>query len=65
MTTDVVTELVRYEMGELDEEETVELFQRLVTSGLIFHLQGSYQRIAYQLLRCGRLVDPNNHYDSG
>lgn len=38
--------MIAWEQGELDEEETTALFQRLVESGLIWQLQGCYGREA-------------------
>lgn len=40
----------RYEQGDFDHEETVDLFQDLIDSGLIWELQGSYGRTAERLL---------------
>jgi hypothetical protein len=50
--------LMAYEDGELDSEQTVELFQNLIDSGLIFnlHLQGHYMRVAKELVDAG-LID--------
>lgn len=48
--------LTAYETGQLDEDETVALFADLIRSGSIDHLQGHYQRTAWQMIRCG-LID--------
>jgi hypothetical protein len=42
--------LFSYEAGELDEVETVELFQELIDTGLVWSLQGHYGRTAAALL---------------
>ena len=38
-----------YENGELEEPEVIALFQFLLDSGMVYHLQGSYQRMAEEL----------------
>lgn len=53
--TTVGTDLVRYEMGELDQDDTAELFQRLLDTGYINHLQGSYQRELQRLIVSGEV----------
>ena len=45
--------IIAFEAGELDEEQTIALFQELCDTGTIFHLQGSYQRIAQQMIQDG------------
>lgn len=54
----MLNRLIAYEMGELDEQETVDLFAELVRSGTINQLQGSYQRAAAWMLRAG-LISPD------
>jgi hypothetical protein len=51
-----VDRIIAYESGELSDDETVELFQALVDSGLVWTLQGSYGRTAVALIEAG-LVD--------
>ena len=48
--------LIAYEQGELDEQETVELFQGLLDSGLVWHLQGHYGRQCVALIDAGLLI---------
>ena len=48
--------IVQYEQGELNQEQTIQLFQELVDSGLIMKLQGHYQRLAAQLLEAGLIT---------
>jgi hypothetical protein len=53
---DQVDKIIAFESGELDEEQTVELFQELVNSGLAWQLQGSYGRMAQALIDAGEVV---------
>jgi hypothetical protein len=48
-----IESILAFEEGELSEREAVELFQRLVDSGLAWSLQGSYGRIATALIDQG------------
>ena len=50
---DVTGQVIAYEQGELDDDETVVLFQHLVTTGLAWQLQGSYGRTAMDLIGVG------------
>ena len=54
---DQLDAMIRWEEGELDEEETILLFQNLVNSGLAWSLQGCYGRMAARLIAAG-LVQP-------
>ena len=54
--TNITTQIIKYEDGDLDHAETVELFQELVSSGMIDHLQGSYHRMALFLIESGKIA---------
>ena len=47
---ELVTSLIAYESGELEEEKAIEFFQYLVDSGLAWSLQGHYGRTAAALI---------------
>jgi hypothetical protein len=49
--------MIAFEEGELSEEDTIELFQGLVDTGLAWKLQGFYGRTAAQMIKEG-LVTP-------
>ena len=49
----MIDKIIAYEQGELDDAETLELFQALVDSGMAWTLQGSYGRTAMSLLEAG------------
>lgn len=51
-----VDKLIAYENGELSEDETIDLFQELVTSGLAWSLQGHYGRTAAALIDAGLVL---------
>jgi hypothetical protein len=51
----ITTTIIAYENGELDEQQTLNLFQVLISTGLIHDMQGSYQRTAQELIDCGRI----------
>ena len=52
-TGDMVDKIMQYENGEMSEEELVEFFQMLIDSGMAWTLQGSYGRMAAQLIEAG------------
>ncbi len=55
MKTDLVGDIIRYEEGNMDDDEVVDFFQRLVLSGVVWELQGAYQRQAIRLLESGQI----------
>jgi hypothetical protein len=54
----VMQGIMDYENGEMDNVEVLDFFQHLVNTGIINHLQGSYQRTASQLLEAGMIEHP-------
>jgi hypothetical protein len=50
--------VMEYENGQLSENETIELFQYLVDTGLAWQLQGAYGRAAMSMIEAG-LVESN------
>ena len=53
---DLTERIVEYENGQLDQQQTIQLFQELVDSGLIMQLQGHYGRLAFQLMEAGLIT---------
>ena len=53
MKADLADRLLRYEMEDMGEDETLDLFADLVASGWIPHLQGHYGRMASALIQGG------------
>lgn len=50
---DVVGNIMAFENGDLDETETIALFQHLVDTRLAWSLQGSYGRMARTYIDAG------------
>lgn len=55
---DQLDKMIAFENGELDEDDTVDLFQSLINSGLVWQLQGFYGRTAAALIEAGLCTDP-------
>ena len=58
--SDITTQIMAFEQGELANDEVYALFQFLLDSGMIHHLQGSYQRMAEDLLLAGKIEMPKH-----
>lgn len=57
---DAVAAIIAYESGEAGEDQIVELFQHLIDSGKVNHLQGSYGRQAAALIQAGLCSPPGS-----
>lgn len=55
---DMVGFVMAFEGGELDEDEMVAGFQRLIDSGVAWRLQGFYGRTAAALIEAGLCTGP-------
>ncbi len=53
-------QLVAYEVGPLSDEDTVELFQNLIDSGLVWRLGSRYSRTAQYFLDSGQCHLPSS-----
>ena len=54
----VIDRIISYEQGDLEDMETVELFQELINNGMAWSLQGHYGRTAVQLIEAGYCTSP-------
>ena len=48
-----VGDIIRYENGEMTDDEVIEFFQGLINSGMCWRLQGHYGRTATALINGG------------
>ena len=53
-----VTKIIKYEEGEMNEDEMISLFQELVNTGMAWSLQGHYGRTAMHLIEEGLIQPP-------
>ncbi len=54
----MLEDILMYEAGELDEDETIAMFQRLIDNGMAWQLQGHYGRTAANLIESGYCSPP-------
>ncbi len=45
--------MIAWEMGDLSNDDTIELFQELIDNGMAWKLQGCYGRMAQALIDAG------------
>ena len=50
--------IIRYELGEMSEEEEINFFKELIDNGMAWSLQGHYGRRAYQMIEEGIIEMP-------
>ena len=55
-TEKLTNDIIAYESGSLNEQETIDMFQRLVDTGLAWKLQGHYGRAARALIEGGLVI---------
>ena len=56
----IVNLIIAFESGELTTEEQIELFARLIKSGMAWTLQGHYGRTAKHLIEIGAIDNEGN-----
>lgn len=52
----MIEQIIAFENGELDDQQTISFFQQLIDSGMAWSLQGSYGRMARALIEEGYCV---------
>lgn len=55
---DLVGEIIAFESGDTDDDRVIALFQHLVDTGMAWTLQGTYGRIARDLINAGLVTEP-------
>ena len=45
--------IIKFESGQATDEEVVAGFQAMIDDGTVWQLQGSYGRLAQELINCG------------
>jgi len=55
MSRDLVGRIIDFECGDLSEDGMVSLFSDLIKTGMVWQLQGLYQRTARALIEAGFL----------
>jgi len=56
---DMISQIMDYESGEMDQDELLDFFQELVNNGLAWQLHGHYGRTANILIAEGLIYYPN------
>lgn len=57
---ELLDQMIAWENGDLNEQDTVDMFQALVNNGMAWRLQGVYGREATALIRAGYVQRPRN-----
>jgi len=53
-----IDDIMAFENGEMDEDETAVFFQHMIDSGVVWQFQGFYGRTAMRLIEAGLCVLP-------
>ena len=53
----ITDKIIRFEDGEMEMDEVIQLFSELIKNGMAYTLQGSYGRTANALIMGGYLND--------
>lgn len=56
MSPAVAVQIIESDIEECDVDEVIQAWQYLLDSGVLFSLQGSYQRMAQQLIEDGVIM---------
>ena len=48
-----IDKIIEYENGSMTDEDTIDFFQEMIDSGVVWSLQGHYGRMAKQLIEGG------------
>jgi len=51
--TDIIDRIMSYEMGFMDDAETLKLFSELISNKMVWSMQGHYGRTASALIESG------------
>ena len=54
-----INKIIEYEDGSMTQEDTIEFFQEMINSGIVWKLQGHYGRMAKQLIEGGYCAQPD------
>jgi hypothetical protein len=57
MSKSLTDKLLEYELGDISEDDMLELFQELVDTGMAWRLQGHYGRTATYLIEQELIYD--------
>jgi len=55
-------QIIKHELNQLTEQETIQLFQHLINTGLAWQLQGAYGRTAIAMIESG-IISPEPGYE--
>jgi hypothetical protein len=62
--SNIVPEIIAFENGEMNDEQTIAFFQKLIDTGLVWKFQGSYGRTARDLIENGHCTMPKKEENS-